>query len=409
MEERSSKGNQQWLQKISAMESADRRPIITVSSTRRVRTFNYYYCNHCRRTVRVSSMNLFGRLCPFCYGELRTEPGSMVPELRSRGGPHFLARLLNDTALLLDPPDIRPLAPLSRQGHWSAETEANGPTLSSWITLQFDRPPRLPSPIPRPEPEPPRPDRGINSRDIGTYEDPFNFMENLTMNERPGPPPAHDSDIEALPTIKITENHLKDDADCPVCKEEFLVGGEARELPCKHFYHSDCIIPWLRIHNTCPVCRFQLRASTGSDLENDGMWQFTGEDAWSGRNLGWSRLFSFWPFGALLDRFYQNLSSLVSRIRPPGEALYRKMDFKVEENTDKTIEILMKVCKDGRYQSKSEVKTYFTDDRPNRDSSPANRASKEFWTIFLEQKGTSTDVLGIVHQDFSSSAVDLRT
>ncbi|KAK4757512.1 hypothetical protein SAY87_018813 [Trapa incisa] len=367
-----------------AMESADRRPIITVSSTRRVRTFNYYYCNHCRRTVRVSSMNLFGRLCPFCYGELRTEPGSMVPELRSRGGPHFLARLLNDTALLLDPPDIRPLAPLSRQGHWSAETEANGPTLSSWITLQFDRPPRLPSPIPRPEPEPPRPDRGINSRDIGTYEDPFNFMENLTMNERPGPPPANDSDIEALPTIKITENHLKDDADCPVCKEEFLVGGEARELPCKHFYHSDCIIPWLRIHNTCPVCRFQLRASTGSDLENDGMWQFTGEDAWSGRNLGWSRLFSFWPFGALLDRFYQNLSSLVSRIRPPGEGkllmilfnaqsiiwepnfsirknlhlnsdivwhaifscktlIHAVVSLQVEENTDKTIEILMKL------------------------------------------------------------------
>ncbi|KAL4326958.1 hypothetical protein AHAS_Ahas13G0052100 [Arachis hypogaea] len=84
------------------------------------------------------------------------------------------------------------------------------------------------------------------------------LIEQLTMNERRGPPPAARTSIDAMPTIKITSAHLRQDSHCPVCKEKFELGSEAREMPCNHIYHSDCIVPWLVQHNSCPVCRVEL-------------------------------------------------------------------------------------------------------------------------------------------------------
>ncbi|KAI3511123.1 hypothetical protein L1887_18267 [Cichorium endivia] len=72
--------------------------------------------------------------------------------------------------------------------------------------------------------------------------------------------PASKSAIEAIPSVKITAAFLEIDpvVICAVCKDQFVVYDETKELPCKHMYHPDCILPWLSQHNSCPVCRFQL-------------------------------------------------------------------------------------------------------------------------------------------------------
>lgn len=79
-------------------------------------------------------------------------------------------------------------------------------------------------------------------------------------------PPASKSAVEALPVIEIDPTHLESDSQshCAVCKENFELKSAAREMPCNHIYHPDCILPWLAIRNSCPVCRHEL-PSAGDD------------------------------------------------------------------------------------------------------------------------------------------------
>ncbi|KAJ0003442.1 hypothetical protein NQD34_008540 [Periophthalmus magnuspinnatus] len=73
-----------------------------------------------------------------------------------------------------------------------------------------------------------------------------------------GPPPADKDSISSLPTVCISKEHTDSRLECPVCREEYSVGEWVRQLPCLHYFHSDCIVPWLKLHDTCPVCRKSL-------------------------------------------------------------------------------------------------------------------------------------------------------
>ncbi|XP_039049553.1 E3 ubiquitin-protein ligase MPSR1-like [Hibiscus syriacus] len=83
---------------------------------------------------------------------------------------------------------------------------------------------------------------------------------------KPGPAPASKASIEAMPRIKVKGSG----SDCSICLEEFEVDEEAREMPCKHLFHSDCIEKWLQIHGSCPVCRFLMPAETVETGGSDG-------------------------------------------------------------------------------------------------------------------------------------------
>lgn len=82
----------------------------------------------------------------------------------------------------------------------------------------------------------------------------FIHIDTITVTQ----PPASKAAVDSLPTVNINLGHVFSDLHCAVCTQPFEANALARELPCKHLYHSDCILPWLEIRNSCPVCRHEL-------------------------------------------------------------------------------------------------------------------------------------------------------
>jgi len=71
-------------------------------------------------------------------------------------------------------------------------------------------------------------------------------------------PPASKAAVESMPVVAVDAARVAADSHCAVCKEPFELGAEAREMPCSHIYHADCILPWLALRNSCPICRHEM-------------------------------------------------------------------------------------------------------------------------------------------------------
>ncbi|KAK1388546.1 RING-type E3 ubiquitin transferase [Heracleum sosnowskyi] len=99
---------------------------------------------------------------------------------------------------------------------------------------------------------------------------------------RTGAPPAAVSVVSSLKTVDVEVE--KDVIHCAVCKDLVSVGEVAKELGCGHGYHEECILPWLGLRNTCPVCRFEL-PTDDADYEEKRKKKSVGASA-SGNNPG---------------------------------------------------------------------------------------------------------------------------
>ncbi|XP_055813359.1 E3 ubiquitin-protein ligase CIP8 [Solanum dulcamara] len=92
--------------------------------------------------------------------------------------------------------------------------------------------------------------------DAAGYEALLQTLAESDGSGRRGAPPASKSAIEGLDTLMIKEE--QEVMACAICKDVVNVGEMAKNLPCGHGYHDDCIVQWLGSRNSCPVCRFEL-------------------------------------------------------------------------------------------------------------------------------------------------------
>lgn len=47
----------------------------------------------------------------------------------------------------------------------------------------------------------------------------------------------------------------EEDRACEICQSGYSEDDEVLPLPCKHFFHKDCITKWFAMRRTCPMCR----------------------------------------------------------------------------------------------------------------------------------------------------------
>ena len=99
-----------------------------------------------------------------------------------------------------------------------------------------------------------------------------NIISHIMLHDtnKYGNPPAAKKAVESLKKYKINEEKIKEfgfENSCAVCKDEFNIGEECLSMPCNHYFHGDCLIPWLKERNSCPVCRYEL-PTDDADFEN---------------------------------------------------------------------------------------------------------------------------------------------
>lgn len=94
------------------------------------------------------------------------------------------------------------------------------------------------------------------------------LMENNPQSN--AAPPATQAAIEKLPK-KILDDQMigpEGKAECTICIDEMHKGDEATVLPCKHWFHGECVTLWLKEHNTCPICRMPIEGGNPSGNNN---------------------------------------------------------------------------------------------------------------------------------------------
>jgi hypothetical protein len=90
----------------------------------------------------------------------------------------------------------------------------------------------------------------------------------FNMQQPQGPPPATTEVIDSLKTITVTEKLIAEQPRCCICYDEFMCANTVTLLPCNHVFDKECIVTWLKLHNTCPVCRHSIKDEAGVEKMN---------------------------------------------------------------------------------------------------------------------------------------------
>ncbi|CAK1361102.1 E3 ubiquitin-protein ligase [Cercospora beticola] len=88
--------------------------------------------------------------------------------------------------------------------------------------------------------------------------------------------------IDSIPQRAIGASDMDEngEAQCSICFEAVEQEEQVTELPCKHWFHHECVSLWLIKRNTCPICRKRYTAEqiVSENGRNDNKDNSNGND-----------------------------------------------------------------------------------------------------------------------------------
>ncbi|XP_040381357.1 E3 ubiquitin-protein ligase RING1-like [Oryza brachyantha] len=231
-----------------------------------------FYCHQCERNVPIAPPTSPDAdvLCPLCGGGFVEEaglgegtnpsphPAAFLPHpFFPFASPSFDLRHPSDLNAFFGPPSPAPAPAPSASTHFDPSNFLHDHftgLLSGGATIQIV--------LEGSSASFPGASSGISLGDYFVGSGLEQLIQQLAENDpnRYGTPPAAKSAVAALPDVAVSADMMAADggAQCAVCMDDFHLGADAKQLPCKHVFHKDCILPWLDLHSSCPVCRFEL-------------------------------------------------------------------------------------------------------------------------------------------------------
>ncbi|CAD8149762.1 unnamed protein product [Paramecium pentaurelia] len=97
------------------------------------------------------------------------------------------------------------------------------------------------------------------TQSLSEISDFLNFLALLTENlilQEDQQQGASESQINSLREHVVSMNDQQQ--TCYICQEDFKNEEVELEMSCSHNFHKDCLTQWLKINNSCPVCRAKI-------------------------------------------------------------------------------------------------------------------------------------------------------
>ena len=163
----------------------------------------YYYCFQCKRTIIIRTGDL---LCPECGSDFLQEAEIAEPET----------------------------------------SHSAGIPLDEFLTLFPHIFPNRPAGFNRIV-------EGLRNRSNNSGRNIQNLLRTLIqlLND----PLSVNAESEAELSKEVVTAGPDDENECNICFTKFILNEEKFIIECSHQFHVECLAPWLKLNNLCPVCK----------------------------------------------------------------------------------------------------------------------------------------------------------